>query len=71
MTYRGRVENGTVVLDKPAALPEGATAAVEVAGLAEEPRGLSSLLKHAGRIDLPPDASVNVDHDLYGHPKRE
>ena len=30
MTYRGHVRNGTVVLDTPAELPEGATVEVNV-----------------------------------------
>jgi hypothetical protein len=30
MTYRGHVKNGAVVLDTPAALPEGAAVRVEV-----------------------------------------
>jgi hypothetical protein len=30
------------------------------------------LLRFAGAmVDLPEDASVNLDHYLYGHPKRE
>ena len=36
MTYRGRVKNGAVVLDAPAALPEGA--AVEVTVVTTPPR---------------------------------
>lgn len=35
MTYRGHVRNGTVVLDPPAALPEGA--AVEVSVIVRRP----------------------------------
>ncbi len=69
MTYRGRVEKGTIVLDEPAALPEGAAVTVELAPAADRP---SPLLRLAGRaVDLPPDASVNLDHYLYGHPKRD
>jgi hypothetical protein len=30
MTYRGQVKDGVIVLEPPAALPEGATVAVEV-----------------------------------------
>lgn len=80
MTYRGRVKNGVVVFDEPAALPDGV--AVSVRAL----RGRSRATKQAGRPDSmyerykgcigkakggPPDASINIDHYLYGAPKRK
>lgn len=78
MTYRGRVENGVIVLDEAPLLPEGAAVKVEIDSVNEsrkvdeKPRGVPALMKYAGCItDLPPDASVNLDHYLYGHPKRE
>lgn len=77
MTYRGRVQNGVVVLDEPVRLPEGAEVRVEVLGVAvsdaesEEPTLYEQLEPIIGAAeDLPPDASVNLDHYLYGHPKR-
>ncbi len=78
MTYRGRVRNGTVVLDEPVELPEGAVVHVDVASEAEprstesEPPTLYERLKPfiGAAKGLPPDASVNVDHYLYGHPKQ-
>jgi hypothetical protein len=71
MTYRGRVENGVIVLDEAVELPEGASVTVDLAA-APEQQGISTLLKYAGCVkDLPPDASVNLDHYLYGHPKRD
>ncbi len=70
MTYRGRIEKGTIVLDEPTQLPEGASVTIKVTAL--EPQGIGTLMKYAGCIkDLPPDASVNMDHYLYGHPKRD
>jgi hypothetical protein len=36
MTYRGRVKNGTVVLDPPAELPEGASVEVSVIAAGEQ-----------------------------------
>jgi hypothetical protein len=36
MTYRGHIKNGTVVLDAPVALPEGAVVRVEVELAASE-----------------------------------
>jgi hypothetical protein len=77
MVYRGRVENGVVVLDNGSSLPEGTEVTVQAVA---EPRsresrqhaGLrDSMMKFAGRAKgLPRDASVNIDHYLYGHPKR-
>lgn len=73
MTYRGHVENGVIVLDEAAELPEGAKVTVDVTRECDESvRPLSSLLKLSGKaVGLPSDASVNVDHYLYGHPKRD
>ncbi|MEX0718384.1 MAG: hypothetical protein WD066_17445 [Planctomycetaceae bacterium] len=72
MTYHGRVENGVVVLDDPAALPEGTQ--VEVTPLAAtekgEPLG-KRLLKFAGTVEgLPRDMAEQHDHYIHGSPKR-
>lgn len=83
MTLHGRIRNGVIVLDEPALLPEGAQVCVEIQPDAElgdetavpadtrlEPIS-KRLLKFAGRAEgLPPDASRNHDHYLYGTPKR-
>jgi hypothetical protein len=37
MTYRGRVQNGRVLLDEPAAIPDGAVVDVRVIGSIMEP----------------------------------
>ena len=71
MIYRGHVHNGVVVLDDPAALPEGTL--VEVDLVAEDTGAtLYDRLKPViGTAQgLPPDAALNVDHYLYGQPKR-
>jgi hypothetical protein len=79
MTYRGHVKNGTIVLDEPAPLPEGAEVRVELARALDEGPLLDEngqtlgqkLMKYAGAArDLPADASRNLDHYLYGAPKR-
>ncbi|MEX0641065.1 MAG: hypothetical protein WD468_00110 [Pirellulales bacterium] len=76
MTINGHVRNGAIVLDEPCQLPEGAAVQVEVivAVPAEDgpARSLYERLKPIiGTIDdLPDDASVNLDHYLYGHPKK-
>ncbi len=78
MVYRGHVENGVIRLEESVSLPEGASVRVEVlppeTDRTAEAVGLSLYerlkpLVGAAR-DLPPDASVNVDHYLYGHPKK-
>ena len=84
MVYRGHVKNGVVVLDDPQALPEGAEVNVEPiedSQIQEPPTGeptegvrtLYDRLKPLiGAIkDSPPDLSRNLDHYLYGLPKRK
>jgi hypothetical protein len=79
MTYRGRVRNGVVVLEDPNALPEGTEVSVRPMKPRRKPaKGKQrpvtvkpGLLKLAGKAkDLPADAARNLDHYLYGHPKR-
>jgi hypothetical protein len=83
MAVRGKVKNGKVVLEDPKALPEGAE--VEVRPVkkgkqpAKPPKGKKSRRSIAERLapfigkaeGLPPDASVNLDHYLYGAPKQK
>jgi hypothetical protein len=78
MVYRGRVENGVIRLEDRQILPEGAV--VEVHFLNENSRGdeekypslYEGLKDFIGKAEeLPPDASVNLDHYLYGVPKRQ
>ena len=77
MVYRGYVENGLIQLEGAVTLPEGAKVRVEmvaVADLPSETTGLSLYERLKPLIgaakDLPADASDNVDHYLYGHPKQ-
>ncbi len=78
MVYQGHVENGQIRLEDSVVLPEGAKVRVEVlapaTGRRPEAGGLSLYERLKPVIgaakDLPPDASVNVDHYLYGHPKK-
>jgi hypothetical protein len=79
MTYRGHVNNGVVVFDDAVTLPEGLSVQIEPAdSIPDEddekniPTLLERLAPFVGKLEgLPPDASVNVDHYLYGLPKRE
>ena len=78
VAYRGRVENGVVVMDGPRP-PDGAKVSVRVLSSARpgKPAPQSrTLYERLERVigkakGLPPDASVNHDHYLYGAPKRE
>lgn len=80
MTYQGHVENGHVVLDGGVTLPNGTPVVVSIAQPAKEtaqdeereiPTLYERLKPFIGSIDgLPPDASQNIDHYLYGHPKK-
>lgn len=77
MTYQGHVENGHVVLDGGVSLPNGTPVVVTVAQKMAEtkcreiPTLYERLKPFIGTVDgLPPDASQNIDHYLYGHPKK-
>lgn len=81
MVYRGHVRNGMIVLDEEVDLSEGAEVRVET--IASEPEAQDA--SQAGKIPslyerlkpfigkaegLPHDMSKNLDHYLYGTPKR-
>jgi hypothetical protein len=77
VTYRGRVKNGVIVLDPPAALPEGCQ--VEVAPVLDESRppaqSTRTLAERYAAIigivqDLPVDLSEQHDHYIHGAPRR-
>jgi hypothetical protein len=79
MTYRGHMQNGVVVLKGTADLPEGTEVTVRPVGRRAQARGQprkrlavsNALLRFAGKAKgLPSDAARNLDHYLYGHPKR-
>ena len=79
MDYPGKVVNGVVVLDEPAAFREGQRVTVRPSRRgtparkpAKRPLTVAErLAPFIGKLnDLPPDLSVNLDHYLYGVPKR-
>jgi len=78
MTYRGRVKDGVVVLDDSVKLPEGAEVRVDLLAASpgeateqEIPTLYERLDPFIGKVHgLPPDASINLDHYLYGVPKQ-
>jgi hypothetical protein len=76
MTYRGQIQNGVVVFQPAVSIPEGST--VDVTVVSNEPKPgraegtlYESLKDVIGIVDdMPADSSVNIDHYLYGVPKR-
>ena len=70
MTYKGHIKNGSVVLDEPVALPDGAEVRVDLVPV-QRLVPLAELLKDViGKATgLPADASSHKRHYLYGHPK--
>lgn len=71
MSYKGKVQNGVVVLPPQAQLAEGSE--VEVAPLesrADDPPFLQALLKLAKPRDWPADFALNHAHYIKGHPKK-
>ena len=85
MTVRGKIKNGKVLLDDPRAFPEGTEVEVrpvkqrKPARKAKKPKAKPAPRSLADRLanvigkarGLPPDASVNHDHYLYGAAKRQ
>jgi hypothetical protein len=86
MPVRGKIKNGKVLLDDPSVLPEGTVVEVrpaqtrrphprpkQPAKVKSRPRSLAErLAPFIGKATgLPPDMSVNLDHYLYGRPKRK
>jgi hypothetical protein len=81
MSFVGHVHNGVVVFETPIPLPEGTAVTVSPQTMPapeqrredEEAAPPQTPLKWyeglIGCLDLPEDASLNVDHYLYGHPK--
>jgi hypothetical protein len=77
MTYHGHIENGKIVLDGAPVLADGTAVVVSIVERSPEPkdREIPTLYERMkpfiGTVDgLPPDASQNIDHYLYGHPKK-
>jgi hypothetical protein len=79
MTLHGQIKNGLVVLDDSQALPEGTEVTVRpILAKAKSGRKLKKpkktnrkIMRFAGKAKgLPADAARNLDHYLYGHPKR-
>ncbi len=74
MLYRGHIENGAVVLDEAADIPEGTVVSVDVLADSAGVRGKTlyeCLEPFIGKAKgLPPDLAENHDHYLHGRPKK-
>jgi hypothetical protein len=73
VSYKGTVKNGVVVLPPEAKLPEGTEVEViaETELLPEDDPFIAAVLKLAKpRPHWPKDYARNLDHYLYGTPKR-
>jgi hypothetical protein len=72
MTLEGVVQNGTIVLEQGASLPEGTRVKVVAEPSVQPARTVKELLmQFAGCItDLPSDLARNHDHYLHGTPKK-
>jgi hypothetical protein len=85
MVYRGQIKNGVVVLENATGLTEGTKVTVRPAsikpsmksnGKSNSKRRRSTLTERLAPVigkarTLPADAAVNLDHYLYGLPKRK
>ena len=82
MTLNGHIHDGKIVLDPHGPLPEGAVVQVQIvsptpetstSGADVQPPTLAERYKDLiGSVpNLPTDLSVNLDHYLYGAPKRQ
>jgi hypothetical protein len=72
MTYRGRIKNGAVILDRPVSLPDGSEVEVRPVTQGEAIPTLYERYKDFIGIaeDLPTDMAENHDHYIHGAPKR-
>jgi hypothetical protein len=83
MTYKGKVQNGVILVEEGVRLPEGAEVQIELADgvdAASKKIGEPTIwqkLAELGRwaetqpCDLPSDLAANHDHYLHGTPKRQ
>ena len=69
MSFTATVENGAIKIPEGVHLPDGTQVRIEQ--IEEEPTLGASLSEFIGVVDdLPADFASNLDHYLYGHPKK-
>jgi hypothetical protein len=71
MSYKGKVQNGVVVLPPDARLPEGEDVEVTPLGKPTADDFTDTLLRISKKVaGLPRDLAEQHDHYLYGTPRR-
>ena len=72
MTYRGKVQDGVIVLDDSVKLPDGVTVRIEVDPTPDELAALRDGLKKLSGTapGLPRDMARNHDHYIHGTPRQ-
>ncbi len=76
MAITATIQDGQVVCDSPVALPNGTVVTlVPLPALPSEPgrtlaERLPSLVNSTEELEYPEDSSSQIDHYLYGTPKR-
>jgi hypothetical protein len=73
MVYLGTIQNGVVVFPSGVQLPEGSPVRVELVQRQTEHSTNDDVLIRMGEYAIDtgiPDLGVNIDHYLYGHPKK-
>jgi hypothetical protein len=74
MVYKGHKKNGHVIIENQEQIPEGAELRVEVVApeIVKPQSDFEWLLSFVGSLDhLPEDTSRNIDHYVYGTPKKK
>jgi len=64
MTFRGHVQNGAIVLDETARLPEGATVLIEIQHLPKSHRDPRGILKSNG-VETSDADIAEIRHDMW------
>ncbi len=71
MSYRGHIENGVVVLDDPASLPEGTPVTIDPAPVASgQKRDIEGLWEDLN-VDISEEDIDEVRREMWGNMPRE
>lgn len=71
MTYRGRVQNGVIVLNSESKLAEGVEVEIQLIEEANIPTIAERFANIIGKAEgLPEDFAENHDHYIHGAPKK-
>ena len=71
MTYRGRVQNGVIVLNNQSKLAEGTEVEIQLIEHNDVPTIAERFANFIGKAEgLPEDFAENHDHYIHGAPKK-